>query len=76
MGMRSSRTSSNSAKPDPLSPQEEALLEEAGASRLKHETFERALGRVIRRSHKGKEAYALYIRLISERRKRMEKRSN
>lgn len=70
MDMIFSRTSSRSAKPSPLSPGEEEILEEAKASRLRHETFERALGRVIKRRHKGREAYALYIRLIAEHRKR------
>jgi hypothetical protein len=60
--MTSSETSSRSRKSD------EAILAEAADIRLKSESFERALGRAIRHHYEGKEAYEVYIRLISRHR--------
>jgi hypothetical protein len=47
-------------------PDDEALIKEAHEIRLKHESFEKALGRAIRHHYNGKEAYEVYIKLISK----------
>ena len=44
---------------------DDAILAEAKEIRLKNESFEKALGRAIRRHYSGKEAYELYIKLIA-----------
>jgi hypothetical protein len=54
----------------PVDVGDDALLAEAKAMRLKGESFERALGRAIRRHCEGREAYKIYIRLISKHRER------
>jgi hypothetical protein len=59
-------TSSGTSSPSRAS--DDDILAEAKAIRLKSESFERALGRAIRHHYEGREAYEVYIRLISRHR--------
>ena len=69
----SSRTSSRSQGSE-LQPEIATLIQEARACRLKDESFEKALGRVIRRNYgEGKEGYEVYIKTISAYRELMDK---
>jgi hypothetical protein len=56
-------------------PEMSSLIEEAKACRLKEESFEKALGRVIRRKYgEGKEGFEMYIKVISAYREMMDKK--
>ena len=66
--MTSSRTSSQPPA------DEGALIREANEIRLKNESFEKALGRAIRHHYGGKEAYEIYIRIISKYRDSVDKK--
>ncbi|MBI5001745.1 MAG: hypothetical protein HZB92_09545 [Euryarchaeota archaeon] len=70
----SSRTSSHSAGSE-LPPDIASLVEEAKACRLKDESLEKALGRVIRRKYgEGKDGYETYIKAISAYREMMDRK--